>query len=110
MINLNIDYADYKCVNSHNGYAVGINSDKIKFDKLEKEIIDKFKQHIKVAKAISIVFHINQNQNIEPIAEFMNIVNTISSNCNIIFGTSLNNDIDCNEVKLDLLITGLETV
>ena len=111
MVNINTDYADYKCVNRHNGYTVGMNNDNIKFNELEKKIVDRFQIQLTNAKGLLIVFIIKDDTNIDFINHCMEKIGDIMpESSDIILGIEYENNRIIDEVQVNFLITGLENI
>jgi len=106
-----LSYADYKTINAHQGYSLGFNSDIMKINNLEVELLQKFEKHLCKSKGVLINFIINENKSLSDISSaIVKINHFINNDTNIIVGTETNSSINTEECKFEILITGLETI
>ena len=109
--NINIDYEDYKTIDNHIGYKVGINSPIIAFEKLEEYILSTFKKYLKDANGIMIQFIISEDTSMFKINNFMeSFAKYVNSECDIIFSIDTDENLRVEELKVRLMIAGLEKI
>ncbi|MGB5792135.1 hypothetical protein [Poseidonibacter sp.] len=103
-----INSDDYKQINQHSGYSIGFNSEVIFLKNLDTEIIERLNDYLPQAKGALIKFLINKEQSMLSINDTMEkLTNSINSECEIIFGTEIKEDIKLDECKFNIYITGL---
>ncbi len=108
---IDIDYADYKTINRHNGYTIGFNSDVVLVNDLEVELLKKFKNYLEKAKGILVTYSIKEDKNLFDISAIMEKLSDITnSDSEIIFGTEIDNNLKINECRFHIYITGLESI
>lgn len=106
-----VSYADYKSINAHQGYSIGFNSDIVKINDLEVELLQRFEKHLCKAKGILMNFAINGDENLHDITDTVIKINNFNNNYpDIIFASETDNSIKMEECKFEILITGLETI
>jgi cell division GTPase FtsZ len=77
-------------------------------DDVTSDLKNEFSNEMKSAKGIWVEFEILPNSSLLIINEIMGFINdNCDSNCEIIFGTSINEDLVENSVKCKILFTGL---
>lgn len=86
------------------GYVKVFNVD----DNITSDIKNEFSNEIKSAKGIWVEFEILPTSSLFIINEIMSFINeNIDENCEVIFGTAINEDLVENSVKCKILFTGL---
>lgn len=112
---INLDFADVKTVMSHRGLALmgvgrGEGSDSAvnaANQALSSPLLDNLK--IDGAMGIIVNFHINPDYPLQNISSAMDLIeDQADENAEIIFGTSTNEELGTDEVKLTLVATGFE--
>ena len=77
-------------------------------DDVTSDLKNEFSNELKAAKGIWVEFEILPNSSLFIINDIMGYINdNCDSNCEIIFGTSINEDLVENSVKCKILFTGL---
>ncbi len=112
---INLDFADVKTVMSHRGlalmgagYAVGENA---AYDAAKAAIESPLLDNISIDGAMGVLVHfdIHPNYPIMEIGEAMNIVEeSADENASVIFGTTTNENMEVDEVKITIIATGFE--
>ncbi len=106
---IDLDYADYETINKHSGYCIGFNSEIVLINNLEIEIIQRFEKDFNKAEGILIKYSINKNQSLLEISNIMEKINNIIDfDAEVIFGTEIDVDMNIEECKFHILITGLK--
>ena len=86
------------------GYVKIFNVD----DNITSDMKNEFSDEIKTAKGIWVEFEILPNSSLLIVNDIMGFINdNCDSNCEIIFGTSINEDLVENSIKCKILFTGL---
>lgn len=113
---INTDFADVKTIMQHKGMALmgigrakGDDSAKRALENaIDSPLLDKMP--LTGAKGLLIHFNVNPNVSMFAISDIMNTIHdTIDSNAEVIFGTSTNEDLDVDEVKITIVATGFES-
>ncbi|MCP4969505.1 MAG: cell division protein FtsZ [Arcobacter sp.] len=113
---INTDFADVKTIMQHKGMALmGIGkakgenaAQKALEDAIESPLLDKVS--LGGAKGILIHFNIHPQVSLFAINDVMSSIhNTIDSNAEIIFGTTSDNTLETDEVKITIVATGFES-
>ena len=112
---INLDFADVKTVMSHRGlalmgagYAVGANA---AYDAAKAAIESPLLDNISIDGAMGVLVHfdIHPNYPIMEIGEAMNIIEeSADEDASVIFGTTTNENMDIDEVKITIVATGFE--
>ena len=103
----NLDIADYKTIFSHKGKVIGLIGN-CKIDNFIKSFDETLKNSLPNAKGILINFVIHKEQSLFKINSCVaEIVDLSSIECDIILGTELDNSIDLENVKYEIIVTGL---
>ncbi len=100
---IDIDEDDFKLIESTKGERIYYESNVFSVDDLEKEIYCKFINCFFNAKAILIKFYINQNQKLDAIIKFTELI-TSKIDALVVFGTEFKDDIKIGGCRIDLLI------
>lgn len=109
MDDIAIDEADRKTINAHKGYSIGFNSEVIAIREMEDELINRFQDYLPLAKAILIIFDINEDQTMFDIGDVMELLNNrLNQDCEIIFGTQCDENIELGKCRFHIEITGLD--
>ena len=104
---INLDIADYKTIFSHEGKVMGLIGN-CKIDDFIKSFDETLKSSLPNAKGILINFVIHKEQSLYKINSCMSeIIDLSSMECEIIFGTEIDNSLDLENVKYEIIITGL---
>ena len=86
------------------GYVKIFNVD----DNITSDMKNEFSDEIKTAKGIWVEFEILPNSSLLIVNDIMGFINdNCDSSCEIIFGTSVNEDLVENSIKCKILFTGL---
>lgn len=113
---INVDFADVKTIMQHKGIALmGIG--KAKGDSAAQEALDlaiksPLLDEISLSSAKGIMIHwtINPNVSMFAIGDVMeNINDTVEGNPEIIFGTTTDETLDIDEIKITIVATGFES-
>ncbi|MCF6243584.1 MAG: cell division protein FtsZ [Sulfurovum sp.] len=112
---INLDFADVKTVMSHRGlalmgagYAVGTNA---AYDAAKAAIESPLLDNISIDGAMGVLVHfdIHPDYPIMEIGEAMNIIEeSADEDASVIFGTTTNENMDVDEVKITIVATGFE--
>jgi len=112
---INLDFADVKTVMSHRGlalmgagYAVGTNA---AYDAAKAAIESPLLDNISIDGAMGVLVHfdIHPDYPIMEIGEAMNIIEeSADEDASVIFGTTTNENMDIDEVKITIVATGFE--
>jgi len=112
---INLDFADVKTVMSHRGlalmgagYAVGANA---AYDAAKAAIESPLLDNISIDGAMGVLVHfdIHPDYPIMEIGEAMNIVEeSADENASVIFGTTTNENMEMDEVRITIVATGFE--
>ena len=112
---INLDFADVKTVMSHRGlalmgagYAAGENA---AYEAAKTAIESPLLDNISIDGAMGVLVHfdIHPNYPIMEIGEAMNIVEeSADENASVIFGTTTNENMEPDEVKITIVATGFE--
>jgi len=112
---INLDFADVKTVMSHRGlalmgagYAVGANA---AYDAAKAAIESPLLDNISIDGAMGVLVHfdIHPDYPIMEIGEAMNIIEeSADEDASVIFGTTTNENMDIDEVKITIVATGFE--
>lgn len=104
---INLDIVDYKTIFSHKGKVIGLIGD-CKIDDFIESFDETLKSSLPNAKGILINFVIHKEQSLFKINSCVGeIVDLLSMECEIIFGTEIDNSMDLENVKYEIIITGL---
>jgi len=104
---IDIDYADYKAINSHHGYSAGFNDLLVDKEEFENMIILQWLQYLKQAKGIIINFK-TSNYDTKELAHMVDIIDKHTcEECDFIFGTEVDENIEKTTMIISLQITGL---
>lgn len=104
---LDIDYADYKAINSHDGYSVGFNNLLVEKEEFENTFITQWIKYLKYAKGVIINFKI-PSDDMEDITYVLNTIDKYTNEeCDVIFGTEIDKNIENSTMIISLQITGL---
>ena len=104
---IDIDYADYKAINSYHGYSVGFNGLLINKEEFENIIIVQLLEYLKQAKGIIVNF-ITSNNDTKELAHMVDIIDKHTcEECDFIFGTEVDENIEKTTMIISLQITGL---
>ncbi len=113
---INTDFADVKTIMQHRGMALmGIGkakgesaAQKALEDAIDSPLLDKVS--LSGAKGILIHFNIHPQVSLFAINDVMSSIHdTIDSNAEIIFGTTSDNTLETDEVKITIVATGFES-
>ncbi len=112
---INLDFADVKTVMSHRGlalmgagYAVGANA---AYDAAKAAIESPLLDNISIDGAMGVLVHfdIHPDYPIMEIGDAMNIIEeSADEDASVIFGTTTNENMDIDEVKITIVATGFE--
>jgi len=112
---INLDFADVKTVMSHRGlalmgagYAVGLNA---AYDAAKAAIESPLLDNISIDGAMGVLVHfdIHPDYPIMEIGEAMNIVEeSADDDAAVIFGTTTNENMELDEVRITIIATGFE--
>ena len=112
---INLDFADVKTVMSHRGlalmgagYSVGTNA---AYDAAKAAIESPLLDNISIDGAMGVLVHfdIHPDYPIMEIGEAMNIVEeSADEDASVIFGTTTNENMEIDEVKITIVATGFE--
>jgi cell division protein FtsZ len=112
---INLDFADVKTVMSHRGlalmgtgYATGTNA---AYDAAKAAIESPLLDNISIDGAMGVLVHfdIHPDYPIMEIGEAMSIVEeSADEDASVIFGTTTNDEMDIDEVKITIIATGFE--
>ena len=112
---INLDFADVKTVMSHRGlalmgagYAVGANA---AYDAAKAAIESPLLDNISIDGAMGVLVHfdVHPDYPIMEIGEAMNIVEeSADENASVIFGTTTNENMEMDEVRITIVATGFE--
>lgn len=106
--NIRIDDEDYQTIFSHQGRIDGLVGS-YKLDNLFDYIPDGFKESIQNAKGVLIKFSMNSAASILSIVDLLEKINTIvDDNCDVIFGSKINDSLDVETVNVTIILTGLD--
>lgn len=113
---INVDFADVKTIMQHRGMALmGIGKgkgDNAARDALENAIKSPLLDEVSLQSAKGIMIHwtFNKNLSLFSVTDIMeNINDTIDTNADIIFGTTTDDTLAIDEVKITIVATGFET-
>jgi cell division protein FtsZ len=113
---INVDFADVKTIMQHRGMALmGIGKGKgenAARDAIENAIKSPLLDEVSLESAKGIMIHwtFNKNLSLFSVTEIMeNINDTIDTNADIIFGTTTDDSLAKDEVKITIVATGFET-
>jgi len=113
---INVDFADVKTIMQHRGMALmGIGKGKgenAAQDAIENAIKSPLLDEVSLESAKGIMIHwtFNKNLSLFSVTEIMeNINDTIDTNADIIFGTTTDDSLAKDEVKITIVATGFET-
>lgn len=113
---INVDFADVRTIMQHRGMALmGIGKGKgenAARDALENAIKSPLLDEVSLESAKGIMVHwtFNKNLSLFSITDVMeNINDTIDTNADIIFGTTTDDTLATDEVKITIVATGFET-
>lgn len=113
---INVDFADVKTIMQNRGMALmGIGKGKGEnavHDALQNAIKSPLLDEVSLESAKGIMIHwtFNKNLSLFAITEIMeNINDTIDTNADIIFGTTTDDNLAKDEVKITIIATGFET-
>jgi cell division GTPase FtsZ len=112
-INIDIDFADYEAVCDHKGYTIGYSSDKMNVQDFQKEIIGKLHVHFTKAKGLLVLFTLanNNHMNLNIIQKCLKQMDDVTSdNIDMIFGTKPDHTLSSDEVIVNILLTGLDSL
>ena len=114
---INLDFADVKTVMGHRGlalmgagYATGINA---AYDAAKAAIESPLLDNISIDGAMGVLVHfdIHPGYPIMEIGEAMNIVEeSADEDASVIFGTTTNEKMDIDEVRITIIATGFEDI
>ena len=109
MNSIKLTVSDYEMIYNNIGYSIGYQSEVIKIENFNNEIIEKFKKYFTQTKGILLNFTINHDITI--INNLMEELNdNVSDNCDIIFGTIIDEALSQDELKVNIILTGLEQI
>ena len=104
---INLDIADYKTIFSHEGKVIGLIGN-CKIDDFIKSFDETLKDSLPNAKGILIQFSIHKEQSLFKINSCISEICDIASmECEIILGTEIDNNMDLENVKYEIIVTGL---
>ncbi len=104
---INLDIADYKTIFSHKGKVIGLIGN-CKIDDFIESFDETLKDSLPNAKGILINFVIHKEQSLFKINSCVGeIVDLSSMECEIIFGTEIDDSMDLENVKYQIIVTGL---
>ena len=104
---INLDIADYKTIFSHKGKVIGLIGN-CKIDDFIESFDETLKSSLPNAKGILINFFLHKEQSLFKINSCLGeIVDLSSMECEIIFGTEIDDSMDLKNVKYEIIITGL---
>jgi len=113
---INVDFADVKTIMQHKGIALmGIGKakgDNSAQEALELAIKSPLLDEVSLASAKGIMIHWTTNPNVSmfAISDVMeNINEMVEGNPEIIFGTTTDNNLDVDEIKITIVATGFES-
>ncbi len=113
---INVDFADVKTIMQHRGMALmgigkgkGENAARIALENaIKSPLLDEVS--LESAKGIMIHWTFNKNLTLFSVTEIMNNINdTIDTNADIIFGTTTDDNLAVDEVKITIVATGFES-
>lgn len=107
ILDINLDIADYKTIFSHKGKVIGLIGN-CKIDDFIKSFNEILKDSLPNAKGILINFYVHKEQSLFKITSCAGeIVDLSSMECEIIFGTEIDDSMDLENVKYEIIVTGL---
>lgn len=102
-----VDIEDYRTIFFHEGKVIGLIGN-CKIDDFIKSFDETLKDSLPNAKGILIKFIINKEQSLLSINSCISEICDLSSiECDIILGTELDNSVDLENMKYEIIITGL---
>jgi len=112
---INVDFADLQTVMSHRGLALmGVGEaqgDRSAFDAVKKAIDSPLLDNVTIDGAMGVLvhFHINPAYPLTAINEAMEIAyESADEDADVIFGTTTDEDMDVNSVRITIVATGFE--
>ncbi|WP_024788983.1 cell division protein FtsZ [Lebetimonas sp. JH292] len=112
---INVDFNDLKTVMSHQGLALmGVGEDKgesAAFNSIKKAIESPLLDNISIEGAMGVLVHftMHEDYSLDEIYEGMNIIEEKAhDDADIIFGTSTDNSLAPDEIKVTIVATGFE--
>ena len=114
---INVDFADVKTIMQHKGIALmGIGKakgDNAAHEALEQAIKSPLLDEISLSGAQGIMIHWTTNSNVSmfAISDVMEEISDIlTGNPEIIFGTTTNDNMDIDEIKITIVATGFDSI
>lgn len=107
---LPIDYQDFQEILSKQGKIIGSVKlfDVINIENITKEIKNEFREEIKKAKGILIHFESFNDISLFTINDFISSIRENTSfDCEVVFGTKKNHNIETNNCLLQIIFSGL---
>jgi cell division protein FtsZ len=112
---INVDFNDLKTVMSYQGLALmGVGEEKgesAAFNAIKKAIESPLLDNISIEGAMGVLVHFTMHEDypLDEIYEGMNIIEEkADENADIIFGTTTDNSLDIDEIKVTIVATGFE--
>jgi cell division protein FtsZ len=112
---INVDFNDLKTVMSYQGLALmGVGEEKgesAAFNAIKKAIESPLLDNISIDGAMGVLVHFTMHENypLDEIYEGMNIIEEkADNNADIIFGTTTDNSLEPDEIKVTIVATGFE--
>jgi len=112
---INVDFNDLKTVMSHQGLALmGVGEEKgenAAYNALKKAIESPLLDNISIDGAMGVLVHYTMHENypLVEIEESMNIVyDKADEDADVIFGTTTDNSLEPDEIKVTIIATGFE--
>lgn len=105
---INIDYADYQTILSHNGKVDGrVGSSKV--DDFLITLDDDFKKSLQMAKGVLVEFEKNDEMPLIQISILMSDLHTLlDENTDVIFGVTINNTIENEDIQFKIIASGID--
>ena len=114
---INVDFADVKTIMQHRGMALmGIGKGRGEHaakDALEHAIKSPLLDEVSLESAKGIMIHwtFNKNLSLFAVTDIMDNINeTIDTNADVIFGTTTDDNLAVDEVKITIIATGFESL
>jgi cell division GTPase FtsZ len=105
---INTDLQDLQTILSKIGKVAGYVKVFNVEDDFTSDLKNEFSNELKAAKGIWVEFEILPNSSLFIVNDIMGFINdNCDSNCEIIFGTAINEDLVENSIKCKILFTGL---
>jgi cell division protein FtsZ len=101
---------DSKTIYNYKGYLIGVNTPDITLNKLDDYISSKFDTYLKNAKGIILDFTINPNISLLDINAFVQSLNQRIVDCDMVFNTDIDENLEEDKLRVSLMITGLEEI